>query len=65
MLAAAGRREDALDALAAARTAYLGGGLVLEAARCARLEVRLRGPAALADRAIRALDALVVVDGDA
>jgi tetratricopeptide (TPR) repeat protein len=65
VLAAAGRREDALDALDAARTAYLGGGLVLEAARCARLEVRLRGPAALADRAIRALDALVVVDGDA
>jgi tetratricopeptide (TPR) repeat protein len=64
VLAAQGDREAALEALEGARVAFLDGGQRYEAARCARLEARLLPDGALPDE-VRALDALVVVDGDA
>jgi hypothetical protein len=65
VLAAEGRADEALLALSAARAAFLALGLRYEAARCARLEVRLRGPGAALPDEVRALDPLVVVDADA
>lgn len=62
VLGARGRTEDALAALAAARTAFLAAGQRYEAARTARLERRLRG--VLPD-AHAPLDALVMLDADA
>ena len=64
VLAATGAPGEALAALAQARAALAAAGLDYEAGRAARLEVRLRGPAALADPAVAALDALVLVDAD-
>jgi DNA-binding SARP family transcriptional activator/tetratricopeptide (TPR) repeat protein len=65
VLAAEGQPARALLALGEARAALLAAGHRLEAARCARLEVRLRGPGAALPEEVRALDALVVVDADA
>jgi len=65
VLAAQGRTSDALEALAAARAAFVSAGHRYEAARCARVEVRLRGPGAEIPDEVRALDLLVVVDADA
>jgi hypothetical protein len=65
VLAAQRRPDEALAALGAARTAFLAAGHRYEAARCARLEVRLRGPGAPIPDEVRALDARVVVDADA
>jgi tetratricopeptide (TPR) repeat protein len=65
VLAAAGRTAEALAELGASREAFAAAGLRLEAARCARLEVRLRGPSALQDPSVRDLDGLLLVDADA
>jgi tetratricopeptide (TPR) repeat protein len=68
VLAAQGRSEDALSALAAARDAFVAAGHRYDAARCVRLELRLRGAGAdvpVVPDELRALDALVVVDADA
>jgi hypothetical protein len=46
VLAAQRRPDEALAALAAAREAFVAAGQRYEAARCARLEVGLRGPGA-------------------
>jgi DNA-binding SARP family transcriptional activator len=64
VLAAQGLGAVARAALAEAREAFWVAGHRYEAARCARLEVRIAGPAAVTDE-VRALDALVVVDADA
>jgi DNA-binding SARP family transcriptional activator len=65
VLAAQGRPADAVTLLARARAGFLEVGQRYEAARCVRLEARLRGPdGAIPDEA-RALGALVTVDGDA
>ena len=65
VLAAQGRRDEALALLARARAAFSAAGHRYEAARCARLDVRLRGAdAPLADD-VRLLDPLVVLDADA
>jgi DNA-binding SARP family transcriptional activator len=65
VLAAEGRTTDALTALADARAAFLAAGHRYEAARCARLEARLRGAAADLPDEVRTLDPLVIVDSDA
>jgi DNA-binding SARP family transcriptional activator len=65
VLAARDRPEDAATAFAEARADFSSAGHRTDAARCLRNEVRLRGPALLDDLELRALDALVVVDGDA
>lgn len=65
VLAARARTAEALGALAEARAAFLAAGHRYDAARCARLEVRLLGPDATLPEEVRALDALVVVDADA
>jgi DNA-binding SARP family transcriptional activator len=62
--AARGEAEQALAALAAARAAFLAAGHRYEAARCARLELRLRGGGPLPDE-VRELDGLVAGDADA
>jgi DNA-binding SARP family transcriptional activator len=64
VLAARGRTDDALVALAQARAGFLAGGHRYEAARCVRLERRLRGGADLAPGLLE-LDALLEVDLDA
>jgi hypothetical protein len=61
VLGARGRPEDALVSLAQARAGFLGGGLLYEGARTARLEARLRGSL---PEAWRSLDALLRVDAD-
>jgi DNA-binding SARP family transcriptional activator len=63
VLAAQGRTEDALVALAEARTDFLAAGQRTEAARAVRLEARLRGGAL--PEGLEALDGLVRVDADA
>ena len=63
VLGARGRAEDALAALAAARSAFVAAGHRYEAARCVRLEARLTAGALPPELA--ALDALIVVDADA
>ncbi len=65
VLVAQGRPADALADLVGARAAFLAAGHRYEAARCARLEVRLRGPDAVIPDEVRTLDALVTVDADA
>jgi DNA-binding SARP family transcriptional activator len=65
VLAAQGRPAEATVLLARARAAFLEVGHRYEAARCARLEVRLRGPDGPIPDEARALDALVTVDADA
>jgi DNA-binding SARP family transcriptional activator len=65
VLAAQRRTQDALAALHEAREAFLAAGQRYEAARCARLEVRLRGAGSAVPDEVRALDARVVVDADA
>ncbi|HET8541775.1 MAG TPA: BTAD domain-containing putative transcriptional regulator [Anaeromyxobacter sp.] len=65
VLAADGQRDEALTLLGAARAALAAAGHRYEAARCARLEIRLRGPAAPLPDDVRLLDPLVVVDADA
>jgi tetratricopeptide (TPR) repeat protein len=63
VLAARGRAEDAIAALAAARAGFLAVGHRYEAARCVRLEARLTaGPL---PPELAALHALVLVDADA
>jgi hypothetical protein len=64
VLAAQGLGAVARAALADARDAFVAAGHRYEAARCARLEVRIAGTGVVADE-VRALDALVVVDADA
>jgi tetratricopeptide (TPR) repeat protein len=64
VLAARGAGPEALAALERARSAFLESGHRYEAARCARLEVRLHGGAEIPDE-VRALDSLVTVDLDA
>jgi DNA-binding SARP family transcriptional activator len=64
VLQAQGLGPVALAALAEARAAFVAAGHRYEAARCARLEVRIRGGAAVPED-VRALDALVRVDADA
>jgi hypothetical protein len=51
--------------LAEAREAFAAAGHRYEAARCARLELRLRGPRAASPDEVRALAALVVMDAEA
>jgi hypothetical protein len=65
VLAASGLAPDALAALARAREAFLDAGHRYDAARCARLELRLHGPGADVPEEVRALSALVTVDPDA
>jgi DNA-binding SARP family transcriptional activator len=65
VLAAQGRRDDALALLARARAALADAGHRYEAARCARLEVRLRGAAASLPDDVRLLDPVVLLDADA
>jgi len=65
VLAAHGRTDDALAALAHARAGFLGAGHRLDAGRTVRLEARLRGAAWTLPGELRALDALVLVDADA
>ena len=65
VLAAQGRPAEALAALADARAAFLAGGHRYDAARCARLELRLRGPLSHVPEEVRALDRLVLLDTDA
>ncbi|WP_242344601.1 ATP-binding protein [Anaeromyxobacter terrae] len=65
VLAAHGRKDDALAALAHARAGFLGAGHRLEASRTVRLEARLRGAGWAMPDDLRALDALVQVDADA
>ncbi len=65
VLVAQGRSEDALESIASARSAFAAAGHLYEAARCARIEARLRGPDAPLPDEVRRLDRLVVVDGDA
>jgi hypothetical protein len=64
VLATRGRSADALATLAAAREAFLAGGHRYDAARCARLELRLRGAGAQVPNEVRALSALVTVEQD-
>jgi DNA-binding SARP family transcriptional activator len=65
VLAARGSRDEALDLLALARGALAAAGHRYEAARCARLELRLLGAGAPVPDDLRALDPLVAVDADA
>jgi len=65
VLAATDRTDEALVSLVAARTAFVAAGHDYEAARCARLEIRLRGAGAAIPNEVRALDRLVIVDTDA
>jgi hypothetical protein len=65
VLAAHGRTDDALAALAHARAGFLGAGHRLDAGRTVRLEARLRGAGWTMPEELRALDALVLVDADA
>jgi DNA-binding SARP family transcriptional activator len=65
VLAASGLAPDALAALAIACEAFLDAGHRYDAARCARLELRLHGPGADVPEEVRALSALVTVDPDA
>jgi tetratricopeptide (TPR) repeat protein len=65
VLAARGRSAEAAAAFAEARADFASAGLRTDAARCLRNEVRLRGMGLLDDPDLRALDALVAVDGDA
>jgi hypothetical protein len=65
VLAAQGRPAEAAQLLARARAGFLEVGHRYEAARCARLELRLRGPDGPLPDEVRALDALVTVDADA
>jgi tetratricopeptide (TPR) repeat protein len=65
LFAARGQDQVALLALGEARAAFLAAGQRHEAARCARLEARLRGPGAALPDEVRELEALVVVDADA
>jgi hypothetical protein len=65
VLAAHGRNDDALAALAHARAGFLGAGHRLDAGRTVRLEARLRGAGWTMPEELRALDALVLVDADA
>jgi tetratricopeptide (TPR) repeat protein len=65
VLAAQSRRDDALPLLARARAAFAAAGHRYEAARCARIEIRLRGAGAPMAEDVRLLDPLVVVDADA
>ncbi|HEY6100506.1 MAG TPA: transcriptional regulator, partial [Anaeromyxobacter sp.] len=62
---ALGDRGAALAALAGARVAFADAGQRMEAARCARLEARLARPDEVVCAEVRALEALVAVDGDA
>ncbi len=65
VLAAHGRTDDALAALANARAGFLAAGHRHEAGRTVRLEARLRGAGWAMPDELRALDALVQVDTDA
>jgi DNA-binding SARP family transcriptional activator len=64
VLEAQGRLDDALADAAAARAAFVAAGHRYEAARCARLEARLRGPGAGVAVDLRALAPLVTVEAD-
>lgn len=65
VLAARRLNGVAAIAFAEARADFTSAGLLADAARCLRNEVRLRGPGLLEDPGLRALDALVMVDADA
>ena len=57
--------REALYAVARARPAFSAAGHRYEAARCARLELRLRAAGAPVPGELRELDPLVIVDADA
>jgi hypothetical protein len=65
VVAARGLPAEALADLTGARAAFLSAGHRSEAARCARLEVRLRGAGAPVPEEVQGLAALVTVDADA
>ncbi|WP_049768623.1 BTAD domain-containing putative transcriptional regulator [Anaeromyxobacter sp. Fw109-5] len=65
VLAAHGRVDEALAALANARAGFLGAGHRLDAARTVRFEARLRGAGWTIPEELLALDALAILDADA